>query len=125
MQLSTRIRLARRRAHLSQEALARELGISRGAVANWECSLGALPATSRLERLARITSVNFEWLATGRGSIGYVPVDEDVPAVEAEFVHDPTERRLLAAFRACGTHTRKMLLKLADAQALVVDRRSA
>lgn len=124
MQLSARIRIARQRARLSQEALARQLGISRGAVANWECSVGALPATSRLEQLARITSVRFEWLATGRGGIGYEAAAEDVPAAEAEFVHDPVERRLLAAFRACDAQTRRMLLRLAEAP-LPEGRRSA
>lgn len=124
MQLSARIRIARQRARLSQEALARQLGISRGAVANWECSVGALPATSRLEQLARITSVRFEWLATGRGGIGYEAAAEDVPAAEAEFVHDPVERRLLAAFRACDAQTRRMLLRLAETP-LPEGRRSA
>ena len=49
---------------------------------------------------------------------------EDVPAAEAEFVHDPVERRLLAAFRACDAQTRRMLLRLAEAP-LPEGRRSA
>ena len=124
MQLSTRIRIARQRARLSQEALARQLGISRGAVANWECPMGALPATARLERLARITCVRFEWLATGRGAIGYEAGEEDLPAAQAEFVYDLAERRLLAAFRDCDAQTRRMLVRLAEAP-LREGRRSA
>ncbi|HET6395495.1 MAG TPA: hypothetical protein VFF91_01485 [Pseudoxanthomonas sp.] len=68
-----------------------------------------------MEQLARITAVRFEWLATGRGAIGYETADEDVPAAEAEFVYDPTERRLLAAFRGCDAQTRRMLMRLAEA----------
>ncbi len=116
MKLSTRIRVARHRARLSQEALAAKLGITRGAVANWECSVGALPATSRLELLAQVTGVCFEWLATGRGPVVYEQVLDDVPAVDAELVHDPDERRLLMAFRLGGKQTRRLLLNLVEAQ---------
>lgn len=50
--------------------------------------------------------------------MGYDPADEEIPTADAEFIHDPAERRLLAGFRACGTHTRRMLLELAGAYAL-------
>lgn len=90
--------------------------MTRGAVANWECSVGALPATSRLERLAKVTGVSFEWLATGRGPLVWEPSAGDMPAAHAELVHDPQERRLLQAFRCGGRETRRLLLGLADAQ---------
>jgi len=125
MELSMRIRIARQRARLSQEGLAARMGVTRGAVANWECAVGALPATSRLERLARVTAVRFEWLATGRGGVGYEPTAEDTPAADAELVHDPAERQLLAAFRGCGRQARRMLLDLAEAQLPAQGRRSA
>ena len=116
MKISMRIRIARQRARLSQEALAVRMGVTRGAVANWECSVGALPASSRLELLARVTGVCFEWLATGRGPLAF-PVDVDtVPAVDAELVHDPDERRLLMAYRLAGRQTRRLLLNRVEAQ---------
>jgi|APEBP8051072266_1049373.scaffolds.fasta_scaffold00125_22 Helix-turn-helix. len=99
MKLSMRIRIARRRARLSQEALAINLGVTRSAVANWECADGVLPASARLARLAELTSVNFEWLATGRGAIDHAGNEENVPAVDGELVYDERERRLLAVFR--------------------------
>jgi len=52
MKLSIRIRMARQYAKLSQLELALELGVSRGAVGNWESANGAQPATARLEKLA-------------------------------------------------------------------------
>ena len=98
MKLSMRIRIARQRARLSQEALALNLGITRSAVANWEGADGVLPASARLADIARLTNVSFEWLATGRGPLDHGGND-DTPAVEGEMVHDECERRLLAAFR--------------------------
>ena len=124
MQLSTRIRVARQRARMSQEALATQLGVTRGAVATWECAMGALPATARLEKLASVTEVRFEWLATGRGGIAYDTTQDNPPAVDAEFVSEPGERQLLAAFRDCDASTRKMLLRLAQTAQAVGRRRA-
>lgn len=125
MELSMRIRIARQRACMSQEMLAGRLGVTRGAVANWECSVGAQPATSRLERLAHVTRVRFEWLATGRGPLAWEADPDDIPALDAELVHDPLERRLLQAFRCGGRETRRLLLGLADAQLASIQPRRA
>lgn len=113
MKLSMRIRIARQRARLSQEGLAAQLGVTRGAVANWECSVGAQPASARLERLAQVTGVCFEWLATGRGPVDYLGT-LPTPAVDGELVDDPAERRLLQAYRLAGRPVRQMLLRMAE-----------
>lgn len=105
MKLSMRIRIARQRAKLSQEALALNLGVTRSAVANWEGADGVLPATARLAYIAQLTNVSFEWLATGRGPLGHGGND-DTPAVEGEMIRDEHERRLLAAFRRMTEHAR-------------------
>ncbi len=99
MKLSMRIRIARQRARLSQEALALNLGVTRSAVANWECVEGVLPASGRLAKLAELTNVSFEWLATGRGAIDHAGNEGGTPAVAAEMVYDELERRMLQAFR--------------------------
>lgn len=99
MKLSMRIRIARQRARMSQEALALNLGVTRSAVANWESVEGVLPATGRLARLAELTSVSFEWLATGRGALDAGASANDTPAVDAEMVYDELERQMLSAFR--------------------------
>ncbi|CAN7422415.1 helix-turn-helix domain-containing protein [Pseudoxanthomonas sp. LjRoot143] len=106
MKLSMRIRIARQRARLSQEALALHLGVTRSAVANWECADGVVPASARLVKLAELTHVNIEWLATGRGVINHADNEQEAPAVEGELVYDELERRLLAAFRRMTTTAR-------------------
>lgn len=113
MNLSMRIRVARQRAKLSQEALASLIGVTRGAVANWECSVGATPAFNRLEHLARVTEVSFEWLATGRGQLSLLREDSTL-AVDAEIVYDSTERKLLAEFRSADKHAREIAMRLLE-----------
>lgn len=117
MKLSMRIRVARQYAKLSQSELALELGISRGAVANWESADGALPATTRLEKLALVTHVSYEWLATGRGRMTNLPTETEVPAVDADMVWDPAERRLLRAFRENPAQIKVLVLQMAESHA--------
>jgi len=100
MRLAARIRVARQRAGIPQRELAERIGVTRGAVANWESATGVLPATERLQRIAHATGVAFEWLATGRGPAAYAPSLDDVPAADIEIVEDALELRLLRAFRA-------------------------
>lgn len=66
---SNRIRHARRRALLSQHELGKLIGVHRSAVAQWECAGGCRPTAANLARLAIVTMVGFEWLATGRGPV--------------------------------------------------------
>jgi transcriptional regulator with XRE-family HTH domain len=124
MKLSMRIRIARQRAGLSQEALALNLGVTRSAVANWEGADGVLPASARLAHIAQLTHVNFEWLATGRGPLDHGGSDE-APAVEGGRVHDEYERRLLAAFRRMTEHARLEVVLHCEAMTPRAARRSA
>lgn len=98
--LAGRIRKARMSQRMSQQDLANRLGVTRGAVANWESANATLPATERLQRIAQATGVNFEWLATGRGSCVYQTSLDDVPTADMEIVDDALELRLLRMFRA-------------------------
>ena len=61
-----RIRLARQRAGLSAAELARKLGVSRGAVSQWETDIAA-PNDKNLRNMAVLLGVAVEWLKTGRG----------------------------------------------------------
>lgn len=115
MKLSMRIRIARQRARMSQEALALNLGVTRSAVANWEGADGVLPASARLARLAEITDVSFEWLATGRGPLRHARGTGKVSDMEGEFIHDEEERRLLQAFREMTADARLQLLLIVEA----------
>lgn len=60
----------------SQEKFADLLGVSRGAVGNWELGQGI--KTENLRKIAK-SRVSFEWLATGTGK---KPVDGDAMPVQ-------------------------------------------
>ena len=118
MKLSMRIRKARRHAELTQQTLADRMGVTRGAVANWESAV-AVPAARRLARIANVTGVSYEWLATGRGAmlpeLGFE--DPKTPAIDADFVDDPVERQLLDTFRMASMRARKAALDTLKASA--------
>ena len=61
MKLSEKILYCRKRAGLSQEALAERLGVSRQAVSKWETG-EALPETGKLAVLAAALGVTVDWL---------------------------------------------------------------
>lgn len=116
MKMSLRIRAARQRAKLSQEQLALELGVTRGAVANWECVDGVLPASFRLEKLAQVTGVAYEWLATGRGQMQLASSRGKLASADREMEHTPEERHLLQAFRLLPDHDRRKIIGLIEAR---------
>ncbi len=61
MKLPEKILYCRKRAGLSQEALAERLGVSRQAVSKWETG-EALPETNKLAALAERLGVSVDWL---------------------------------------------------------------
>lgn len=116
MKLFMRIRVARHNIGLSQDALAKEIGVTRGAVANWECTDGVIPAAGRLGKIAKVTGVSYEWLATGRGQVRLRldPCNPANLATDADLMNDPVERRLLAAFRATPARSQKIILEMIE-----------
>src|SRR4029077_4374324 len=64
--LAQRIIEARRMVQMSQSHLAQRIGITRGAVGQWETSITE-PSDANLRRVAFETGASYEWLATGRG----------------------------------------------------------
>lgn len=108
MTLKARIRKARLLKGLSQTVLSSKLKVSRSAVANWE-SGNTAPSTAHLAQLSLATDVSHEWLATGRG----LPAlqEEWTPAVDAEIIDDPDERRLLHAYREGTKAARRRVLE--------------
>lgn len=108
MMLNIRIRRARHSKGFSQADLARQLNVNRSAVANWECA-AKVPSSARLQQLAIVTEVSYEWLATGRGTPS---LHEDwIPAADMEIVEDPDEIRILHAYRECTPADRRNLLQ--------------
>ena len=113
MILSMRIRAARQRVDLSQTELAKHLGVSRTAVANWESIKSRTrPSSERLEAISHLTGVSWEWLATGRGSAKVS--DDNILTADVDLVEDPIERRLLQLFRQGSVGYRQALLALLE-----------
>lgn len=119
MTAQQRIRLARRHVGLSQAALAAAVGVQRSAVSHWEAIDGKSPSMANLRRVATVTGVQFEWLATGRGRMGISSEEtrDAVAAVDALLVDDPAETRLLAAFRDLPARSRAPLVELVEQMA--------
>ena len=119
MNSQQRIRLARRHAALSQTALAEAVGVQRSAVSHWEALQGKSPSMSNLRRVATVTGVQFEWLATGRGRMALSPDDalDGVAAVDATMVDEPLELRMLAAFRTLPARSQAPLVELMEQMA--------
>jgi transcriptional regulator with XRE-family HTH domain len=64
--LARRIIEARCAVEMSQSQLAQRIGITRGAVGQWETGITE-PSDANLRRVAFETGASYEWLATGRG----------------------------------------------------------
>lgn len=92
--LGHRIRLARNARKMTQQAIAREFGITRNSVSLWE-SDDASPEQRKIARLAEILAVDTDWLLTGEGG-----EDEIVPAKVSTFLRpDRTSVRHIRPFR--------------------------
>ena len=124
MKMQERIRRARRRAGLSQAALAEVVKVQRSAVSNWESANEALPSMQNLIAIARTCRVSIEWLGTGRGGMTLDPEAlADIPTADAELVDAHEERELLAAYRSLPRRSQHLVMELT--QALQSGRRSA
>jgi len=128
---TSRVRQARRNADLSQQQLATKVGVHRSAVAQWEQPHGCHPTVENLARIAAITGVQFEWLATGRGRMTYasdILPGEETPALLLEYsAQSETEVRALLALRHLEVGSAlaivEMMTALAKTQRLKIKRR--
>ena len=77
MRLCEKIVLLRKKAGLSQEAMAEKLGVSRQAVSRWEVG-SALPDASNVLQLSRLFSVTTDYLLNDE-----YESDGDVPAIRS------------------------------------------
>lgn len=114
MQRSGRIRLARRRAGLSQQALANAVGVRRSAVANWEGTNEVGPSGNNLQRLACVLQVAHEWLATGRGDLTLPECGSEPAWMKDKPAKSVPERRLLRAWRALPAKIQVAALELLE-----------
>ena len=111
--LAARVRRARTDAKLTQAALAREIGVSASAVAQWEKADGTRPGLPHMVAISRLTGVALDWLATGEGKPRRKSGASDEPILVHEvYAHDLVEESLLKAFRRIPTRSRRLLAEL-------------
>ena len=122
--MQERIRRARRKAGLSQAALAAQVKVQRSAVSNWESANDVQPSMQNMVAIARACGVAIEWLGTGRGGMSTDPETlADIPTADAELVDAHEERELLAAYRNLPRRSQHLVMELV--LALQAGRRSA
>lgn len=112
--LSDRIRQARRTAKLSQGRLAALLGVTAGAVAQWEMSAGTTPSVFRLGEIANATGVSFAWLGTGKGDTRRGKHFDDAASALtlSSFAQSLEEDELLESFRRLPPKVRELFNEL-------------
>ncbi|WP_187313077.1 helix-turn-helix domain-containing protein [Lysobacter gummosus] len=95
MSLAERVSAARKQARLSQEQLARMLGVSLRSITNWEKGGEARPpSTGHLIELAIKTGVSIVWLVTGQEQgIGCHPLDHAADRATAAASGRPRPQR--------------------------------
>jgi transcriptional regulator with XRE-family HTH domain len=108
-----RIRKARQAMGMSQEHLARAIGVSRSAVAQWETGRTG-QVRANLARIAGTLGVSMEYVLTGGGSPSQGPAAES-----------GDELALLRLYRACTEEDRAFLLRTAARMARQAERESS
>lgn len=109
--LGERIQQARKFNNWSRAELARKVGVKPSAAVQWEQIGGTSPSTPNLIRLAKLTNVSFEWLATGRGSLQYRAAEQDVAIDMGSFAQNSFEERLLQLARLMPTSAHDPLVR--------------
>nr|WP_294549121.1 helix-turn-helix domain-containing protein [uncultured Rhodopila sp.] len=99
-QIGARIRAERRHRSITQDELARAIGVSRSAVAQWETGRTG-QVTGNLSRIAGALGVGVEFLVYGD--------DKRAPAEARQ----GDEMALLRLYRECDPEDRQMLLRTA------------
>lgn len=108
--LYLRIKQAREHAKLTQAMLAILVGVKRSSANQWESvTLHKEPSTGNLIKIAAITGVSFEWLATGRGEMVWQYATKEPGAVYGGL--SPQEKYLLKLFGKLPERRQKALLE--------------
>jgi len=104
----SRVKAAREARGFTQVRFAAAMGVTRGAVGNWEAGGGITRAN--LTRVAEVTGASIEWLMTGEGASGISTPDEgelfqlgDLPPLDVNFL----QALLSATLAALGLSAEK------------------
>jgi transcriptional regulator with XRE-family HTH domain len=115
--LGERIRIARRRAGLSQAALAQKSHVTASAVAQWEHPSGTRPDLDRLQTIATATNVPLAWLVSGL-ALAAAPAqvfEIETPAIAIDvYAETLVEETLLKNFRLMSQQAREHFAALAQ-----------
>ncbi|WP_419757367.1 helix-turn-helix domain-containing protein [Acidisoma sp.] len=103
---ASRIREARRALGLTQDELARRVGVSRSAIAQWETDRTG-QVRANLARVAAVLGVSIGYLVSGESEAGLINVET------------PDERALLSLYRQIREPGRSELLRNARRMAVV------
>lgn len=108
--INERIKLAREAAGITPAELSRRMGVKPSSASLWESGKNT-PTVERLSRLSIILGVRFEWLATGRGEMKYVPgaKEEQSPYNLESMAED--QRELLSLYLKLKPQKRIVLLE--------------
>jgi len=112
--IAARIRIAREQAGLSCAELARQVGVRPSAAVQWEAEHGTTPSVENLSRIATVTGIAFEWLATGRGGKAIRQDGETEAVALSDFAQNPYEERWLRIGRKVPPRLRESLLKFIE-----------
>lgn len=109
--IASRIKQARLDAGLSQAQVAERLGVTRSACSQWESAAGTAPRRDRLQQLAGLLGVSYEWLTIGQtgGVAESGKVVENTAAYDVGLKAD--ERELLRLFGRLERGSRLALLQ--------------
>ena len=121
--VADRIRVARRRARLSQTQAAIAIGVHRGTFAHWERGGGHLPNAGNVIQLAKILKVGHDWLMTGRGLMDPEPVETSAVRLEC-FARSIDEERWLEAFRRLPPTSRQDWMRRVEVERADPQRRA-
>ena len=111
--IAARVRRARIHARLTQSELACLTNVRRSAVAQWEQSRGTKPTADHMLVIAEKTGVNFEWLATGRGS-AYPDCAGEPPLEILDFARSDLESRMLDAMKRLQPAKQALALRMVE-----------
>lgn len=109
--LPDRIRRVRRIAKVTQAELARSVGVSASAVAQWEQPNGTRPGISHLIAVSRLAAISLDWLATGEGKPRRASIEPAEHAISPDmYACDLLEESLLFEFRKLSLRARRALM---------------
>ena len=121
MSINARVRQARKAAGISQSRLAQILGVTRSACSQWESAQGTTPRRERLEQLASLLGVSYEWLATGvkaKGEKLAFSIKEEAPSpYKPAMTRDQEE--LLRLYSALSVKARLALMEFLRAMVIM------